>query len=620
MKRTHFKIFAVSVGMTLVALCAAFGVGAYIARGYEGAIVHKEHVQAEKLTTSLIEREVDQGLFREVTSLGQTMVGTEAITGAFQRGTVSEQALAEEWARGVVTSGQISLLGVSLHARDFSSVIGERWTIPGQGIDPTILSELAGREGEARLRAAARGWARGEQPVLSVVVPVGGLRLRGYLILHVDPLTALRGKSGILGARSLVLQTADVPDGCRPSDCQGRERHVDGDRSTAGTIDTPVPFTFADGRQVGNLIVRVDRSDLEVELSGLRREALLAFLVLLVASVTAGGLIVGVYLRTIARNEDRIEREKAEADDQLAEERRRAEIQRNDREVERKAGLAMISDDIRATVERVMPTLVAEASSSVSASEDIAANIGRVASATDQVHAMSERVIMEADQIAGATEMLSGTADEIARRMVATTARVESVAARTRDVRETVSALRSASDEIGRVSHVISEIANQTNLLALNATIEAARAGEAGRGFAVVANEVKVLANQTAKATEDITARSAVITDVIRQAEAAVADIEREIGSVGEEAKAVTGSVEEQRQSVSGIARSASKTVEFARESAQGVASVMTDIKSCLDLSKSTSNSARRISESTREASLVLNDSAERILIDAERN
>jgi methyl-accepting chemotaxis protein len=120
-----------------------------------------------------------------------------------------------------------------------------------------------------------------------------------------------------------------------------------------------------------------------------------------------------------------------------------------------------------------------------------------------------------------------------------------------------VSSLAGAVERIGEVVDLINDIANQTNLLALNATIEAARAGEAGKGFAVVASEVKNLANQTAKATEEISQQINDVQGATKGAVEAIESVSRTIQEVSEVATIVASAVEEQRAATSEIARTA---------------------------------------------------------------
>jgi methyl-accepting chemotaxis protein len=149
----------------------------------------------------------------------------------------------------------------------------------------------------------------------------------------------------------------------------------------------------------------------------------------------------------------------------------------------------------------------------------------------------------------------------------------------------TVTKLGVSSKEIGDVIKVISSIAQQTNLLALNATIEAARAGEAGKGFAVVANEVKELAKQTAKATEDITQKIGAIQDDTKSAIDAIADISESVENLSSISGVIAASVEEQTATTNEISR-------VVVESKKGVESITESIGNVSEAAGESSASA----------------------------
>src|SRR5579864_328799 len=171
------------------------------------------------------------------------------------------------------------------------------------------------------------------------------------------------------------------------------------------------------------------------------------------------------------------------------------------------------------------------------------------------VAAASEQASTNVQTVAVATEEMSSSIEEITRQVAqsgAVSAQAVADAARTTS---TVQSLAATAEKIGAVVQLISDIASQTNLLALNATIEASRAGDAGKGFAVVAAEVKSLANQTAKATEDIAAQINQIQGATREAVEAIRGIGGTIGEISEISTSIAAAVEEQGTTAGAIAQ-----------------------------------------------------------------
>jgi len=148
--------------------------------------------------------------------------------------------------------------------------------------------------------------------------------------------------------------------------------------------------------------------------------------------------------------------------------------------------------------------------------------------------------------VSAASEQLAASVTEISRQISESTRIVGVAVQETQKSEEMVRTLVGAAQKIGEVTQIINDIASQTNLLALNATIEAARAGEAGKGFAVVASEVKSLANQTAKATEEIAAQIKGIQDSSHTTATAIGQIGQVINQISEISTSISGAVEEQ--------------------------------------------------------------------------
>ncbi|MBP7335464.1 methyl-accepting chemotaxis protein [Niveispirillum sp.] len=268
--------------------------------------------------------------------------------------------------------------------------------------------------------------------------------------------------------------------------------------------------------------------------------------------------------------------------ERLAEDVKRADARA---ETERRQAMMALADSFEAgvmgIVDRVASaaTHVNDSAGSLSASaEEARGRTGIVSAATDQTSANVQTVA------ASAEEMTASIGDIT--RQVGTSADIARAAAdRATATNNTIQALATEAEAIGAVVRLIAEIASQTNLLALNATIEAARAGEAGKGFAVVASEVKNLASQTAKATDDITARINAIQQATGSAVSATIEITRTIGEINEIAAEIATAVEQQDAATREIARNV-------QQAATGTAEIAGNIDAVREAAESTSGSA----------------------------
>jgi PAS domain S-box-containing protein len=206
--------------------------------------------------------------------------------------------------------------------------------------------------------------------------------------------------------------------------------------------------------------------------------------------------------------------------------------------------------------------------------ENMALSAGEVSMNSQSVAAASEEALANAQTVASAAEELSASIREISSQIAHSTAVIRKAVETGETAQSTIRSLSDAVGRIGEVVNLIQEIAGQTNLLALNATIEAARAGEAGKGFAVVAGEVKNLANQTARSTEEITRQIGDIQSATGQAVSAVAQIGRTIAEIDHISSSIAAAMEEQAAATQEITRNVVETTSASKEVSARIADV----------------------------------------------
>ncbi len=263
-------------------------------------------------------------------------------------------------------------------------------------------------------------------------------------------------------------------------------------------------------------------------------------------------------------------------------------------EAEKRSMLDGLADGFERTIGEVVSTVNASAEELQMTAQSLSATAEQTTQQATVVAAAATQATQNVQTVAAAAEELSASIGEIGGRVAESTSIVAEAVSRAQDTNHRMQGLTDAAQRVGAVVTLIQAIAEQTNLLALNATIEAARAGEAGKGFAVVASEVKSLANQTAKATEEIAGQIRSIQDATGESVQAIDGITEIVNRVSEISASIAAAIEEQGAATQEISRNV-------QQAAQGTTEVSANIVTVTEASQQTGSASVQVLASAQE-------------------
>ncbi|CAN1517783.1 Tar Methyl-accepting chemotaxis protein [Rhabdaerophilaceae bacterium] len=553
---------------SLGSIAAAWKAMDYIAASYEASFAQAEVAQMDHLINRLVASQSWARHSEEVAAFTQDISQEPSIRTAVSAadGNAVAPLLQNAWRRNAVTSGSVALLGVSVMRPD-GTLLAEHAPQNAVRLPTEIVQKLKARQGSERLALMRHVWLDSDTPRMTLVVPVGGLRLVGYLAVHVNPLHPLKTLDRDLGSTVEFLKL-----GSDQSLGQLMEHKI-----ADGAVTQPamIPVKGPEGEPVFRARVTRDVTASTTQMAESRFSAL-TLLVAIIAFISVATVFgVMLILRRIAARDAEAARIQNEARILAMDARRQEEATSKEAmEAAKKMALAELADRLEGSVQAIAVALGVASSQIAGHANGMTTLATRTRDEAANASAASANASANAQSVSAATSQLTASIREIGAQVERAGEKGNRAVEHAANISVKIDALSGATQRIDEVLALINAIAGQTNLLALNATIEAARAGEAGKGFAVVANEVKQLAAQTAKATHDIAEQINAVQGATNEVTEAITHFSSAISEIVATQASIASSVHEQQAATAEIARNVFDTSSGADAITQSVSVV----------------------------------------------